>query len=162
MISDTGVSPRLFPGASRHLVVTDSDEHAPDGHITEDLSVRTQMVEKRLRKGRGILEDVVAPEYHGDESPDLLLMTWGSTKGSALDAAARIRSGGRSSAVLHFSQVWPLVPDQFMAYLESAAEVVGVEGNAVGQFARLIRRETGFKIEKHIKTGVEVTVIIVG
>jgi 2-oxoglutarate ferredoxin oxidoreductase subunit alpha len=149
-ITDTGISPRRFPGASRHLVVTDSDEHTPDGHITEDLAVRKQMVEKRLRKGRGILGEVVSPEYHGDESPDLLLVTWGSTRGSAFEAAARIRGEGRSTAVLHFSQVWPLAPGQFLAHLESAGEVVSVEGNAFGQFARLIHRETGFKIEKHV------------
>ena len=34
--TENGVSPRLLPGRSEHLVVADSDEHTPDGHLTED------------------------------------------------------------------------------------------------------------------------------
>ena len=55
---------------------------------------------------------------------------------------------GRKTAALHFSQVWPLVPDQFLGRLEKAGQVVSIEGNATRQFARLIRRETGFEIKK--------------
>ena len=51
---------------------------------------------------------------------------------------------------LHFSQVWPLLPEQFLNLLQQADRVVGVEGNATGQFARLIRRETGFTIAEGI------------
>ncbi|MCG8470312.1 MAG: 2-oxoacid:acceptor oxidoreductase family protein, partial [Desulfobacterales bacterium] len=38
-----GVSPRLVPGFSKALVVTDSDEHTPDGHLTEDHGIRVAM-----------------------------------------------------------------------------------------------------------------------
>jgi len=34
--------------------------------------------------------------------------------------------------------------------LEGAKEVVAVEGNATGQFAGLLRRETGFEIKRRI------------
>ena len=37
-----------------------------------------------------------------------------------------------------------------MGAFESAKCVVSVEGNAFGQFARLIRRETGFQIDKQV------------
>jgi len=66
------------------------------------------------------------------------------------EVASHIRSEGEKVAALHFSQVWPLIPEQFMSYLQSARQVVSVEGNAVGQMARLIRRETGFQIEKKV------------
>jgi 2-oxoglutarate ferredoxin oxidoreductase subunit alpha len=135
---------------SRNLVVSDSDEHAEDGHITEDLSVRRQMVEKRLRKGEGIRAQVIPPEMDGEEEPDLLMVSWGSSKGAVQEAASRIRSGGKRVATLHFSHVWPLVPGQFMDLLESAEKVVSIEGNAFGQMARLIRRETGFHIKKQV------------
>jgi len=149
-VTETGISPRLLPGLSRHLVVSDSDEHAEDGHITEDLSVRRQMVEKRLRKGEGIRAQVVPPEMDGEQDPDLLMVSWGASKGAVQEAASRIRSGGKRVATLHFSQVWPLVPGQFMDLLESADTVVSIEGNAFGQLARLIRRETGFYIKKQV------------
>jgi 2-oxoglutarate ferredoxin oxidoreductase subunit alpha len=149
-ITESGVSPRLLPGASDHLVVTDSDEHTEDGHITEDLGVRTRMVDKRLRKRDGIRRAVVAPEYEGSGSPELLLVSWGSTRGSVREAAAAIRGNGVDVATLHFSQVWPLVGEQFVSRLKKAGSVVCVEGNATGQLARLIRRETGFEIEERV------------
>ena len=149
-ITPSGVSPRLLPGMSKHLVVADGDEHLVDGHLTEDLKVRNLMVEKRLRKEQGIMAEVVPPEYQGDESPDLLLVTWGSSKGSVVEAAAKLRNDSMRVGTLHFSQVWPLVPDQFLGYLESAGEVVCVEGNVYGQLARLIRRETGFGVHRRV------------
>ncbi|MCG6917879.1 MAG: 2-oxoacid:acceptor oxidoreductase subunit alpha [Deltaproteobacteria bacterium] len=149
-IYESGVSPRLLPGMSRHLVVAGSDEHPVDGHLTEDLRVRKFMVEKRLRKEEEIIAEVVPPEIRGDEKPDLLLVTWGSTKGSILEAAAKLRSDSIRVGTLHFSQVWPLVPHQFLGVLRGAGEVVCVEGNAFGQLARLIRRETGFDVHRRV------------
>jgi 2-oxoglutarate ferredoxin oxidoreductase subunit alpha len=148
--TDSGISPRLLPGMSKHLVVTDSDEHTEDGHITEDHAVRNRMVEKRLKKLEGICREVIAPKWIGDENPELLLVTWGSSKGAVQEAAGTLRSEGRRVATLHFSQVCPLVAEQFLPALESAREVVCVEGNALGQFARLIRRETGFVVKKKV------------
>jgi 2-oxoglutarate ferredoxin oxidoreductase subunit alpha len=149
-VSKSGISPRLLPGMTEHLVVADSDEHAPDGHITEDLSVRTQMVEKRQRKDQGIRMESIPPAIEGAERPDLLMVSWGSSKGAVSEAASNLMSSGEKIATLHFSQVWPLVPGTFMERLEAAREVVCIEGNSMGQLARLIQRETGFKIKKKV------------
>ena len=149
-ITADGISPRLLPGLTEHLVVADSDEHTEDGHITEDLEVRTKMVNKRLRKGAGMRVEAIPPELQGAQNPDLLLVTWGSSKGAVEEAAALMQARGEQVATLHFAQVWPLVPEQFLGLLQRAQEVVVVEGNATGQLARLIRRETGFAIERHV------------
>lgn len=150
-LTETGLSPRLLPGRTEHLVVADSDEHSEDGHLTEDLSIRKKMVEKRLKKFEGLIGQVIPPEFSGDKGPDVLLVTWGSNKGSVLEAASTLRLQGKRVGILHFSQVWPLVPGQFVGLLKEAKEVVSVEGNAFGQLARLIRRETGFQILKQVK-----------
>jgi 2-oxoglutarate ferredoxin oxidoreductase subunit alpha len=149
-MTESGVSPRLLPGQSRHLVVADSHEHTENGHMTENLSIRPKMVDKRLRKGYGIRSEVIPPEYRGGEKPDMLFVSWGSSKGSVEEAASQISSQGVKAATLHFSQVWPMVPEQFMNHLEKANRVICVESNATGQLAQLIRRETGFLIEKRI------------
>lgn len=150
-ITESGISPRLLPGAGKHLVVADSDEHDEAGHITEDLPFRKKIVEKRLRKEEGILARVIAPEYRGDKKPDLLLVCWGSARGSVLEAVKELKGKGKSAAMLHFPQVWPLIPGQFLGMLRKAKKVVFVEGNALGQFARLIRRETGFETPKAVR-----------
>jgi 2-oxoglutarate ferredoxin oxidoreductase subunit alpha len=139
----TGVSPRALPGIGGKLVVADSDEHTEDGHITEDLHIRRLMVEKRLRKQEILLTECMPPAYAGDGEPDLLLVCWGSALGAVLEAAEELSSDGFTAATLHFSQVWPLVPEGFLHAMERAGKVVVVEGNASGQFARLLRRECG-------------------
>jgi len=149
-LSPDGVSPRLLPGAGSHLVIADSDEHDEEGHITEDLTLRVQMVDKRMKKLDGLKQEVMAPSYHGDSNPDLLLVSWGSTEGPMLEAAARLRKDGRTVATLHFVQVWPLVPEQFIHHLRGARQVVSIESNLTGQFARLILRETGFMITRQV------------
>ena len=149
-ITESGVSPRLLPGLSRHLVVADSHEHTENGHLTENLSVRPKMVNKRLRKGNGIRSEVIPPEYKGDEEPEILFVSWGSSKGSVEETASQMSSQGVKAATLHFSQVWPMIPEQFLHHLERAKQVICVESNATGQMAQLIRRETGFFIEKSI------------
>jgi 2-oxoglutarate ferredoxin oxidoreductase subunit alpha len=145
-LTENGLSPRLLPGFSPDLVVADSDEHDEEGHISEDHGIRNAMVEKRLRKFELLTQEVVAPVLDGEKGASLLLVCWGSSQGPVLEAAAVLREQGKSVATLHFSQVWPLVPAQFLEVLEGAGAVVCVEGNATGQFARLIRRETGFAI----------------
>lgn len=159
LLTESGVSPRIFPGmtsqcvkasSSSGLVISDSDEHTEFGHLTEDLSIRISMVEKRLRKLDGIKSEVLGPEYIGNPKPETLFVSWGSSRGSVIEAAEILSSKGGRIAILNFFQVWPLVQDNFLPILESAKSVIGIEGNATGQFARLIRRETGFHIKKSI------------
>jgi 2-oxoglutarate ferredoxin oxidoreductase subunit alpha len=149
-LTGNGLSPRLLPGMSPHLVVADSDEHDENGHISEDHGMRIAMVEKRLRKFGLLRQEAIAPELTGEKNADLLLVCWGSSQGPVLEAAAVLRGQGRSVATLHFSQVWPLVPGQFLDLLQAANEVVCVEGNATGQFARLIQREASFAMPNRI------------
>ena len=143
-VTPSGVSPRLLPGFTEGLVVLDSDEHTPDGHLTEDLAVRVTMQDKRLRKADGLAQAALPPDVYGDPAGATLLACWGSTLGAALEAAELLRERGEAACVLHFSQVWPLVPDTFVPTLAAARRTVMVEGNCAGQLARLIRRETGF------------------
>ena len=97
----------------------------------------------------GLEDEVVDPDYYGDETPDMLLVCWGSSLGACLDAMDRAETG-KTMAVLHFSQVYPLCESLFMDDLEKAGTVVAVEGNATAQFAKLITRETGFTINNYV------------
>jgi 2-oxoglutarate ferredoxin oxidoreductase subunit alpha len=148
--SNSGLSPRAIPGAGPSLVLSDSDEHDAKGHITEGAEVRIAQHEKRLAKLDGLLDQVVPPQFDGPEEPELLLVCWGSSKGAVAEAAGLLRDKGIKAAYCHFSQVWPLKPGQFLPHFEDALKVVMVEMNATGQLARLIRRETGFKMDQLI------------
>lgn len=148
--TDSGVSPRRLPCKGKSLNLLDTDEHTPDGHITEDLDVRVQMHEKRLRKNDLLLADVIPPDYDGPDHADILLVCWGSTLGAVQEAAATLREQGRSVGVLHFTQLWPLRTDYIQPRFDAAEKVVMVEGNAGGQLAKAIRMETGCTVDRLI------------
>lgn len=149
-ITESGISPRLLPGLSKHLVIADSHEHTEDGHMTENLSIRPKMVDKRLRKGEGIRSEVIPPTFVGEPKSEVLFVCWGSSRGSVEEVTTFLSSNGTKASMLHFSQVWPMIPEQFLHHLEGAKQVICVESNATGQLAQLIRRETGFLIKKRI------------
>ncbi|HRV70425.1 MAG TPA: 2-oxoacid:acceptor oxidoreductase subunit alpha [Thermovirgaceae bacterium] len=142
-----GVSPRSVPGFGMELVGTDSHEHDAWGHAQEDFELRKSMVEKRLRKMKGILGKAEKPTLEGPEDFRDLVVSWGSTCHIVREALEKTNSG--KVAHLHFGQVFPLHRDT-VDILASAERVVAVEGNATGQFAGLIRKETGFLIEEKV------------
>ncbi len=146
-LTENGISPRGIPGFGEGLVCVDSDEHDAEGHITEDLDLRVKMVEKRLKKGESISKEVLEPRLYGPKDYKNLIVCWGSTVHSVLEAVERLDR--KDLAVLHFSQVYPLHP-KTKEYLQQAQNSIVVEGNATGQFARLIGIHAGIEIEKKI------------
>ncbi|OPL19629.1 MAG: hypothetical protein AVO35_09960 [Candidatus Aegiribacteria sp. MLS_C] len=138
-------SPMAVPGSGTGLVCLDSDEHDEEGHITEDLDLRVRMVDKRLGKMEGIAEDVLEPELCGEGS--IIVVSWGSTRNACLEAAAL--TGRDDLAVLHVCQPYPL-SRKVGEILEGADAVITVEGNATGQFGRLLRDLTGITPDAEI------------
>ncbi|HHV81793.1 TPA: 2-oxoacid:acceptor oxidoreductase subunit alpha [bacterium] len=148
LLTSSGISPRALPGTEGILVITDSDEHDEEGHITEDLEIRKNMVEKRLKRGEYLKEDVEEPVFFGDKDSSIVLTGWGSTYGILKEAVNRLTKEGISVSLLHFSDVYPL-PDKTLNSLRDK-RFISVENNATGQLAQLIRRETGINITEKI------------
>ena len=48
---------------------------------------------------------------------------------------------------MHFLQLWPFPSQGVAAALKKAGKNIIIEGNATGQLAALIRRETGQKVD---------------
>lgn len=149
--TETGISPLGIPGRSSHLVVTDSDEHDEEGHIIEDAETRVKMVEKRLfRKMPLIRKEIAPPQLYGIQSPDIVIVCWGSMYGIAKEVVDEL-SDKFKIAMLHFSEIYPFPEQQnWINVLKNAKLSIGIEQNATSQFARLVRMETGFSIQNHI------------
>ena len=139
-VTPSGVSPRALPG-SGPFVVCDSDEHTEDGHITEDLGARVRLQDKRLAKATGMVAEALPPELYGPSDADTLLVAWGSTYGPCREAVGILTAEGRSAAMAHFAQVWPLDVQAIRPLLQQggAKRVIAIEGNATGQFASILR-----------------------
>jgi len=149
-VTSSGVSPRVFPGTPNALVVTDSDEHTQDGHITESADVRNKMVEKRLRKLEGLRREISPPKTFGPEKANVVLVSWGSTFGALKEAVDLLSKQGRDVRMIHFSEIWPFPADSFVKQLKNFKELIVVESNPTGQMANLITSETGLIVQKKI------------
>jgi len=151
--TESGVSLFGIPGTSKKLIVTDSDEHDEEGHITEDPDIRIKMVEKRLFKKMALInQEIFPPELYGDENPDIVLVGWGSTWG-VLKEIVDILSKNKKIALIHFQEVFPLPLIEKFDYLnilKHAKKTFCIENNATGQFSRLIKAETGLEFTHHI------------
>lgn len=149
-LTQDGISPRGIPDYGDGFVVADSDEHDEEGHITENLDLRIQMVEKRMFKLKSIKREAILPEYIGKADSKILLVGWGSTCNIIKEALDEIDNP--DIAFLHFKQVYPLSKDALL-YFKNAKDfkkVICIENNFTGQFANLLKQELDIKIDKKI------------
>lgn len=146
-LTGDGISPRGVPGRGNGLVLADSDEHDEHGHITEDFSIRTAMVDKRMRKLDGFAVDAVPPRVHGNVDGAAVLIGWGSTYHAIQEA--RVKLGDQAPAHVHFTQLHPLPPGTREGLARAATRIL-VEGNATGQFGALLAAGAGITIDHRI------------
>ncbi|NIM89659.1 MAG: 2-oxoacid:acceptor oxidoreductase subunit alpha [Candidatus Aminicenantes bacterium] len=146
-LTENGISPRGIPGHGEGLVVVDSDEHDEEGHITEDLELRTQMVNKRLKKLESIKKEVLAPELIGNKNYKNLVIGWGSTYHVVKESLEGLKR--EDTSFLHFKQVYPLHPET-ERFLQKTEKAILVENNATAQLGKLIKLNTGLEIENKI------------
>lgn len=149
-ITDSGISPRLLPGAPGQVLYADSDEHTVAGHITESADVRRSMVEKRLRKFAGMREEMAGPKIFPGPDAESYLVCWGSTLGAVGETVQALRAEGANWGYIHFSELYPLPEAPILREIAERARLIAVENNATGQFCQLLRMETGLAIAEKI------------
>jgi 2-oxoglutarate/2-oxoacid ferredoxin oxidoreductase subunit alpha len=142
--TESGISPRAFPGDRNALVVADSDEHDEAGHLIEDAETRTRMMDKRFKKMEGVKNEMVPPKIYGGENAETLLIGWGSTYGVIRESTETLNKQGVGSwAHLHLTQLWPFPADAVAERMKKAKQIYVIENNFTGQLAGLIREQTG-------------------
>lgn len=146
-LTEGGVSPRGIPGFGEGLVGVDSDEHDEEAHITEDLDIRKNMVDKRLKKLDSIKKEIIPPELVGARNYKILIIGWGSTYNVVREALRELKR--EDVSLLHFKQVYPLYKGT-KEYLKKAKKNIIIENNATSQFGKLIKLYTGMDIETKI------------
>lgn len=145
--SENGISQRGIPGFGNGLVIVDSDEHDEEGHITEDLDVRIQMVNKRMSKFDPIKDEFMWPDYFGEETAEILVVGWGSTCNMIKEALKIINNP--NVAFLYFKQVYPL-NNNVSGYFQKVKKIICVENNFTGQFANLLKLELSVSVDERI------------
>jgi 2-oxoglutarate ferredoxin oxidoreductase subunit alpha len=149
--TESGVSPRAFPGQAGLNHIALSDEHDEYGHDVSDIlagipaavGVRVKMMEKRMRKLKGLAKDAPPAVWEGPHDAPLTFVAWGSTVGAVRDAMQVLEEKGKKTNLLRFPTLYPLDPNVVRANLARAHKTLLVEGNYSGQFGHLLRAETG-------------------
>ena len=152
-LAEDGISPRSRPGVTGGRFWSTSDEHDPDGHITEGVEMRTAMMDKRMGKLALLLAAIPADQrcrLWGPADADLTVVGWGSTKGTIQDAIAVLAEQGKTVNFLQVRLMKPFPVDDVAAHLAKATQLVLVEENYSGQLGSVIREQTGVKIEQRV------------
>ena len=152
----SGISPRAVPGVSGHIFTAATDEHDEDGTLISDEFTNPQkrrmMVEKRARKMQSAIDDIAPPKLVGPERADVTLVGWGSTAGAIREAVEKLAGEeGIVANQLAIKWIVPLHAAEIAKILGRSKNVIIVENNQSGQFARYLRSETGFAAHGHIR-----------
>lgn len=113
------------------------EKHFLTGNISHDPLNHQRMVDVRAAKVAGIVKDIPALEVEGPSSGDLLIVGWGSTYGSIVQAREQAEAAGKSVAHVHLRHLNPL-PADLGAILVRYKTVLVPELN-LGQLSRLLR-----------------------
>jgi 2-oxoglutarate ferredoxin oxidoreductase subunit alpha len=149
-LTETGVSPRAIPGHENAVFIATGDEHTAFGHNTEDADDRIEQMDKRMRKLDRAAQEMKLPAWYGPAGADVTLVGWGSTYGALRESTDLLNALGRSTNLLHFSDVFPLDEDRITAELDKITRMIVVEQNYTGQLAHVLRGLTGRKADQRI------------
>src|SRR6266498_1711736 len=152
-LTKDGISPRSRPGIPGGRFWVTSDEHDPDGHITEGVEMRMAMMHKRM--GKLALAQKAIPQdqqyaLHGPVDAELTVVAWGSTKGTILDAMRVLEAQGKKINFLQCRLMKPFPAEAVGKILGKAKRIVSMEENYSGQLASLVTEHTGILIKDRI------------
>lgn len=105
-----GLSRRFIPGQPGGMHTATGLSHDEDSHVAYAADVHQRAATMRSRKLAVLQQALKPPVVYGDESGDLLVVGWGSTKGAIEEAVDRVRGEGLSVSSLHLTFLSPLPP----------------------------------------------------
>lgn len=156
-ITESGISPRALPGMPGHIYWMTGDEHTEYGHITEDPPIRIPMQHKRMKKIELAAQEIPTLEQYqyynpsGAESPDVSIISWGSTKGVILDTIRALKD--EHNLNVDFFQIRMLSPfpeEAVVQFLKKAKRTIMVESSYTGQLTQYIAMRTGIRLEHEV------------
>jgi 2-oxoglutarate/2-oxoacid ferredoxin oxidoreductase subunit alpha len=146
------ISPMVALGTKDAIFWNSGDEHTQEGHITEDPEIRVQMMDKRMTK-----LDVAIKEIPNEDKAvaygsggDIVIISWGSTKGAVLDALDRLAAEGIKVRYIQVRLMHPFPSELVKSMLKDAKTVIDIEMNYSGQLGSLVRQYAGLEVNYYI------------
>ena len=129
-----GITRHLAPGtrvASGKYPIVTGLEHDELGHPTGSPKLHVQMTAKRRNKLKKLGADLPTPTVFGPPEGQVLLVSWGSSKGPVEEAVKQARAAGDAVSALHIKYLNPL-PNGLEKIFEAFTHVLVVELNDEG------------------------------
>jgi 2-oxoglutarate ferredoxin oxidoreductase subunit alpha len=106
----TGLSRRFVPGQPGGEFTATGLAHDERSKVAYASDINQRGADMRSRKIAVLQGLLKPPTVNGDDSGDLLVIGWGSTKGAIEEAVERAKAEGRSVSSLHLTFLSPLEP----------------------------------------------------
>lgn len=139
--TDDGVSPFAVPGLDNAPWRATGLEHDAYSRVKYDPITHTAMTEKRWRKLETAANRVDGTLRYGAKQPQIGIIAWGSTVGSAREATERLAAQGWPVALLAPAVLQPLPAQAIRDFAAGLKAVIVPEVNYGQQFARHLRAE---------------------
>ena len=109
------------------------------GNVSSDPHNHQKMVTLRRKKVEKIADRIPLQEVVGEETGDLLVVSWGGTRGATLNAVQDMHAQGKKVSLAHFKHIFPL-PKNTEKVLSGFKKIIVPELND-GQFVKYLRME---------------------
>ena len=124
----TGVARRFVPGQPAGMHTLTGLAHDRDSHVAYDPLINEEGLRHRSLKLAAPQKTLRPPKIFGDDSGDLLVIGWGSTKGAIEEAIERLRADGLKVSSLHLQFLQPMAPG-LKEIMQRFGRVMTVESN---------------------------------
>ena len=124
----TGLARRFVPGQPAGMHTLTGLAHDRDSHVAYDPLINEEGLRHRSLKLAALQKTLRPLKVFGDDSGDLLVIGWGSTKGAIEEAVERLRADGLKVSSLHLQFLQPMAPG-LKEIMRRFGKVMTVESN---------------------------------
>jgi 2-oxoglutarate ferredoxin oxidoreductase subunit alpha len=106
----TGIAQRFIPGRPGGMHTVTGLAHDRDSHVAYDPDINQEGLRARSLKLAALQKTLLPPDVFGEESGELLVIGWGSTKGAIEEAVGELIAEGRKVSSIHLRFLQPMQP----------------------------------------------------
>ena len=153
---ETGLSQRPIPGQANGVYTLTGLGHDSRSKVAYASAINQATMAMRSKKIATLRKSLQPPAIHGDESGDMLVIGWGSTRGAIVEAVDRLRAEGHKVSSTHLRFLSPMEPGlpEMMARFDKVMTVeinysddladsgFSKDGRRHAQLATLLRAQT--------------------
>ena len=139
-------------GVGLNVLYTGSTHDGYGFRKTQDPDAHNKLVRRIHRKIYGNLDRIFIYDYHGEDAPDILFITFGSVSRPATEAVDILNSDGYRVGILKLMTLWPIDYTALKSFVNKSQIVIVPEMN-LGQLIHDVKMVGGDKVYGFNKIG---------